>query len=68
MEDDADDDLIALLDVPDVLHRNISKSQLYKWVNVGLCGRRLKTERRGNRRFVHRAELVAFLRDAYGDR
>ena len=68
MEDDASDDPIPLLNVPDVLRRHVSKSQLYKWVNVGICGRRLKTERRGNRRFVRRAELFAFIRDAYGDR
>ncbi len=68
MEDDADDDLIPLQSVPDVLRRHVSKTKLNFWVNVGLCGRRLKSERIGGRRFVRRSELFAFMRDAYGDR
>jgi len=62
-----DDDPIPLMSVPEVLGVYIPKSQLNKWVNVGVGDCILRIERRGNQRFVYRAELCAFLRELYGD-
>lgn len=52
--------------VPEVLRKPISKPKLREWVNVGIAGRRLPTERRGNQFFVRRDNLLAFVRHAFG--